>query len=108
MKTLKTELRRFFWRHRAPAWLATFAVLVVCVSSVEACPMCKAALGNGADHFINAWGLSIVFMLSMPFVLAGSLSAYMYVLVRRARAEQAAKQAGLPLAAAEGRGDSSP
>jgi hypothetical protein len=70
--------------------------------------MCKAALGSGAERFINAWGLSIVFMLSMPFVLAGSFSAYMYVLVRRARAEQAAKQAGLSLAANEGQGETSP
>ena len=54
--------------------------------------MCKTALGTNAQHFINAWGASIVFMLSMPFLLVGGFSAYMYVLVRRARAEQAAKQ----------------
>lgn len=55
--------------------------------------MCKAALGTGAEAHINAWGISIVFMLSMPFLLVGSFSLYMYVLVRRARAEQTAKQA---------------
>ncbi|HEV7223389.1 MAG TPA: hypothetical protein VGN42_11855 [Pirellulales bacterium] len=107
MKTLKSKQERISRRRQAAALLAAFALLLGCVSSAEACPMCKAALGSGADHFVNAWGLSIVFMLSMPFVLAGSLSAYMYVLVRRARAEQAAKEAGLPLAAGEGRGDSS-
>lgn len=57
--------------------------------------MCKTALGSNAQHFINAWGASIVFMLSMPFLLVGSFSVYMYILVRRARADQAAKQ-GLP------------
>jgi integral membrane sensor domain MASE1 len=108
MKTLKIELRRIFWQRCAPAYLATIAVLLGCVSSAEACPMCKAALGSGADRFMNAWGLSIVFLLSMPFTLFGAFSIYMYVLVRRARAEQAAKQAGLPLAVEEGRGDSSP
>jgi hypothetical protein len=72
--------------------LAAIVIASASASSADACPMCKAALGSGADHFINAWGISIVFMLSMPFLLMGSLSAYMYYLVRRARAEQAAKQ----------------
>jgi hypothetical protein len=76
-------------------WRSPFAATVIALASetaANACPMCKAALGSGADHFVNAWGISIVFMLSMPFLLMGSLSAYMYYLVRRARAEQAAKQ----------------
>ena len=68
------------------------AVVLLSTAAAEACPMCKTALGSGAQHFINAWGASIVFMLSMPFLLVGSFSVYMYVLVKRARAEQAAKQ----------------
>ena len=107
MTSLISKLRRVFGR-RFAAWSAACAIVLVSAASAEACPMCKAALGSGADRFINAWGLSIVFMLSMPFVLAGSFSAYMYVLVRRARAEQAAKQAGLSLAANEGQGETSP
>ena len=71
------------------------AIVLLSTAAAEACPMCKTALGSNARHFINAWGASIVFMLSMPFLVAGSFSVYMYVLVRRARAEQAAKQ-GLP------------
>jgi hypothetical protein len=72
--------------------LSACAIVLLSTAAAEACPMCKTALGTNAQHFINAWGASIVFMLSMPFLLVGSFSVYMYVLVRRARAEQAAKQ----------------
>jgi hypothetical protein len=78
---------------RAAVFALSCAVVLACTAVAEACPTCKYALGSGEDHFINAWALSIVFMLMMPFLIAGSLSAYMYYLVRCARAEQAAKQA---------------
>ncbi|HVW39230.1 MAG TPA: hypothetical protein VHB99_18065 [Pirellulales bacterium] len=76
------------------------AAVLLSTEAAEACPMCKTALGSNAQHFINAWGASIVFMLSMPFLLVGSFSVYMYVLVRRARAEQADKQVSPAYAAA--------
>ena len=76
---------------QAIAALAACAGLLICTAAAEACPMCKAALGAGAEAHINAWGISIVFMLSMPFLLVGSFSLYMYVLVRRARAQEAAR-----------------
>ena len=85
--------RRVSRRARASAALGGCAIVLLATTAAEACPMCKTALGTNAQHFINAWGASIVFMLSMPFLLVGSFSAYMYILVRRARAEQAAKQA---------------
>ncbi|HUY89318.1 MAG TPA: hypothetical protein VMV10_11335 [Pirellulales bacterium] len=82
------------WRFaQTMAALAACVVLLTWAAAAEACPMCKTALGSGADAHINAWGASIVFMLSMPFLLVGSFSLYMYVLVRRARAEQLAQQA---------------
>ncbi len=85
---------------KAMASLCACAVVLLSTAAAEACPMCKTALGSGAQHFINAWGASIVFMLSMPFLLVGSFSVYMYVLVKRARAEQAAKQASPAYASA--------
>ncbi len=85
------QLHSRTWRTVARTW-AMLAAVLLCTTAAEACPMCKNALGTNADHFINAWGISIVFMLSMPFLLVGSFSAYMYYLVRRARAEQAGKQ----------------
>ncbi len=84
----------------AAVFALSCAVLLSWTAVAEACPTCKYALGSGEDHFINAWALSIVFMLMMPFLIAGSLSAYMYYLVRCARAEQAAKQAAASAEAA--------
>ncbi|HUY35392.1 MAG TPA: hypothetical protein VMV69_21795 [Pirellulales bacterium] len=68
-------------------------VLVGGASVATACPMCKAGLAGEHDRLIQAWGVSIVFLLSMPFVLVTSFSAYMYVLVRRARREEAERRA---------------
>jgi len=82
------------------ASVSACAAVLLSTAAAEACPMCKTALGSGAQHFINAWGASIVFMLSMPFLLVGSFSVYMYILVRAARAEQAAKQASPAYASA--------
>jgi hypothetical protein len=62
-------------------------------SIATACPMCKAGLAGEHDRLIQAWGVSIVFLLSMPFLLVTSFSAYMYLLVRRARREEAARRA---------------
>lgn len=102
MNMRQPERRRRLRLAPTIAALAAFAALLIWAAAAEACPMCKAALGSSADAHINAWGISIVFMLSMPFLLVGSFSLYMYVLVRRARAEEAAKQAAAaPLAARE-------
>jgi hypothetical protein len=52
--------------------------------------MCKAALAShDRTHgdWVTGFFWSILFMLSMPFILLGSFSTYMYVLVRRARRE---------------------
>src|SRR5258708_2562169 len=67
------------------AIVLALVVLVVGASVATACPMCKAGLAGEHDRMIQAWGVSIVFLLSMPFVVVTSLSTYMYVLVRRAR-----------------------
>jgi hypothetical protein len=75
------------------AVVALLAVFVVGASVATACPMCKAGLAGEHDRLIQAWGVSIVFLLSMPFMLVTSFSAYMYVLVRRARREEAARRA---------------
>lgn len=57
--------------------------------------MCKAALGSqdrAHGDWVGGFFWSILFMVSMPFVLLGSFSTYMYVLVRRARREAAQRQ----------------
>jgi hypothetical protein len=75
--------------------VAAVLLLVVFVGGTTvatACPMCKAGLAGEHDRLIQAWGVSIVFLLSMPFLLVTSFSAYMYILVRRARREGEARR----------------
>lgn len=66
--------------------IALFAVLVL-ASVASACPSCKAALGDSPEgqRLVRGYFLSICFMVAMPFTIFGSLSAYMYWLVRAAR-----------------------
>jgi uncharacterized membrane protein len=76
-------------------------ILAATATEVLACPMCKAALGSQSRNhgdWVGGFFWSILFMLSMPFILFGSLSVYMYTLVRRARRE-AAGDTGNPRAA---------
>lgn len=82
-RTFLTELR---------SWLVVLALacLLATVSASElwACPMCKAALGShdpSHGDWVGGFFWSILFMVSMPFLLLGSFTGYMYVLVRRAR-----------------------
>jgi heme/copper-type cytochrome/quinol oxidase subunit 2 len=53
-------------------------------------------LGSSGGDLVSGFFFSILFMLSMPFLIVIGMSTYMYVLVRRARAEREA--AGSPAA----------
>ena len=50
-----------------------------------ACPTCKDDLDG---NYVQAYGWSIVFMMSMPFLILGSFTTYMYYEIRRARRRQ--------------------
>lgn len=78
-------------------WVLASLVLIVAlmVGEATACPMCKAALGShDGSHgdLVGGFFWSILFMLSMPFLIFGSLSTYMYLLVRRARRAEAQRK----------------
>jgi hypothetical protein len=107
-----TEVRPFHVRRLSLPWLVSVVLLVFFVvgeSVARACPMCKAGLAGEHDRLIQAWGVSIVFLLSMPFVLVTSFSAYLYVLVRRARRDEAARRApNLPVDLANSATEKSP
>jgi hypothetical protein len=78
-------------------------ILLVTATDALACPMCKAALASqdrGKGDWVGGFFWSILFMLSMPFVLLGSFSTYMYVLVRRARREQSERRVAVQPAGA--------
>ena len=67
-------------------WLCLLLLLMVSTSA-WACPNCKQALANDPAQagLVRGFFWSILFMVSMPFVLLGGLSAYFYWEVCRAR-----------------------
>ncbi len=56
-----------------------------------ACPTCKQALSEqaNAEGLVRGYYYSILFMMSMPFLILSGLVAYFYWEIRRARARQA-------------------
>ena len=65
--------------------LVAIAIVLCCSAVVDACPTCKEGLAeNGAD-MVNGYGWSIVFMMSMPFLIFTSLCSYFYYEILKAR-----------------------
>lgn len=61
-------------------------------SVATACPTCSQALADeqhGQADIVAGYFWSIIFMMSMPFLMVTSFSGYMYLEVRKARAAQA-------------------
>jgi len=90
--------------------LPAVAVVFVAATAAQACPMCSQALAHsqGGD-LIAGYFWSIVFMMSMPFLIVSALGLYFYLQVRKARAAQAAAQAAVTAqAASAARGDTEP
>jgi heme/copper-type cytochrome/quinol oxidase subunit 2 len=72
---------------------AIVAIVVLTASTAWACPGCKDALAENdpeRNSLVKGYMYSILFMLAMPVAILGGFSAYMYRLVRRARAERTA------------------
>jgi hypothetical protein len=74
----------------APLALAICLALIADVAL--ACPTCKDQLAHdpASANVARGYAMSIIFMLSMPPLILGSLAAYFYWEVRKARARQAA------------------
>ncbi len=73
--------------------LPVLVVLLVCAvpELVLACPNCKETLAEGganAMNLVRGYFWSILFMMSMPFLILGSLVSYFYYEVCKARARQ--------------------
>ena len=69
---------------------AACLALSMCVA-VEACPTCKEGLAQSDPHhdaMVQGYFWSILFMMSMPFVIFGSLATYFYLAVKKARRQQ--------------------
>ena len=76
--------------------LVALAVAALSAVPADACPSCKAALASADDggNLVNGMFWSIMFMLSMPFLIVGGFSLAAYRAILRARA--AAPAAPLP------------
>jgi hypothetical protein len=79
--------------------LAALALGLLLAGVASACPTCKDQLAHdpAAANMARGYAYSILFMLSMPPLIFGSLCAYFYWEVRKARA-QPPEASLLPLA----------
>jgi hypothetical protein len=77
--------------------LGCLVSLVFVSEAALACPTCKDNMAHdpASANLVRGYAYSIMFMLSMPPLIFGSLCAYFYWEVRRARAKQS--QPALPL-----------
>jgi heme/copper-type cytochrome/quinol oxidase subunit 2 len=75
------------------ALLPAVVVVLLLAGVASACPTCKDSLANdpASASLVRGFYYSIVFMVSMPYVIFGSLAAYFYWQIRKARAKQAAE-----------------
>jgi len=69
--------------------LAAIAVLF-CAGVAAACPTCKDSLDETSRAMARGYFWSILFMISMPFLLLSFFGVSMYLAVRRARREKEA------------------
>jgi hypothetical protein len=85
--------------------LAYFVFLLLAALALPAiaaaCPTCKDQLAHdpASAGLVRGYAYSILFMLSMPPLIFGSLCAYFYWEVRRARTQAQRASEGAPLAA---------
>lgn len=76
---------------RTAVALAVVSAMLLIVPLAEACPNCKDGLSENSTEqaqLVQGYFWSILFMMSMPFLILGTFSSCMYVSVRRARNRQ--------------------
>ena len=76
----------------------TAAVLLVWLlfdQTALACPTCKDGMSHGNEsNMMQGYFWSIIFMMSMPFLILASLATYFYLQIRKARAAALAAVVG--------------
>jgi cytochrome bd-type quinol oxidase subunit 2 len=71
--------------------LLIVALVAVMAASALACPTCKDAIAeNDIEQQALARGFyySIIFMMSMPFLILGTFGSFAYLSIRRSRVQQ--------------------
>ena len=69
-------------------------------ASASACPNCTNGMA-GHGNLVSGYFYSIIFMMSMPFLILGTLAGGMYLAIRKARAERQREEAERDVEAAE-------
>ena len=79
-------IRRFV-RIRLLTILLVVCFLCLFAGDGWACPTCKDGLSEGENsaNLVRGYFWSIVFMMSMPFLILGGLGSYMYYEICKAR-----------------------
>src|SRR4051812_3971011 len=75
---------------------AIVVVLVLMLASVAAaCPTCKEGLAQNDPHgqsIAAGYAYSVIFMMTMPYILLCTMGSLAYLTIRRARLAQEAEQ----------------
>ena len=80
---------------RLKDWLLTIGILCLAIGALallanvaSACPTCKAGLEHGdlaQQKYASGFYYSILFMMSMPFVILGTFGSFAYYSLRKAQ-----------------------
>ena len=83
------------WRNIVVFGLVLIAA-TLSAAIATACPTCKDSLAHdpASANLVRGYAYSILFMLSMPPLILGGLSAYFYWEIRKAKARQASQSVG--------------
>src|SRR5262245_44964796 len=80
-------MHKFF--HRSLNWLAPLALVGILSAVATACPTCKEGLAQNDPQYqsvAEGFFYSILFMMSMPYLILGSFGYLAFVSIRRAKA----------------------
>lgn len=83
-------LKRLFTHRTAVCALALLVVTLVAADAV-ACPTCKEGIAQNDAHgqsMAAGYYYSILFMMSMPFIILTTFGSFAYRSVKRAQAER--------------------
>jgi hypothetical protein len=78
-------------RQQLKSFCIALAVMLGACAAASACPTCKDNMAHdpASANLVRGYAYSIMFMLSMPPLIFGSLCAYFYWEVRKAKAQAA-------------------
>lgn len=77
---------------RVATLLLVLCVLLALCSVASACPTCKEGIGGDESNVKEGYFWSIIFMMSMPFLIFAGLGTYFFLLVWKSRRNRAAAE----------------